>query len=48
MYGCADRTQEVIRDASPTDYDNAQLYQEMEKIYFVVSNKQTTKISLTA
>lgn len=32
------RTQEVIKDASPEDYNNEELYQVMEKIYYVVSS----------
>ena len=31
------RTQEIIKDASPEDYNNEELYQVMEKFYFVVS-----------
>ena len=28
---------EVVRDATPKDYNNEELYQSMEKIYYVVS-----------
>lgn len=34
------RTQEITKDASPADYGNEELYQEMEKVYFVVSDKE--------
>ena len=27
---------EVVRDATPSDYDNEELYQTMEKLYIVV------------
>lgn len=33
---------EVVRDATPKDYNNEELYQSMEKIYYVVSYQPNT------